>query len=56
MLYGAEEAKSLIKRVTDAFNQIPSGKKHLIKISKTAHKIGDERYLNTIHQATRELL
>lgn len=56
MFYGAEEARSLIKRVTNAFDQIPSNKKHLIRILETAHKIGDERYLNTIHQATRELL
>lgn len=56
MLYGAEEAKALIKRVTEAFDQISSEEKHLIRISKTEHKIGDVRYLRTIHQATRELL
>ncbi|MCL4418739.1 hypothetical protein M1146_01400 [Patescibacteria group bacterium] len=56
MLYGAQEAKPLIRRVTDAFDQISTEKKHLIRISETKHEIGDKRYLNTIHQATRELL
>ena len=56
MLYGAEEEKSLIRRVTDAFDKISSKQKHLIKISKTEHEIGNKRYLNTIHQAARELL
>lgn len=56
MLYGGQEAKTLIKRVTGAFDQISGTKKHLIRISKTKHEIGNKRYLNTIHQASRELL
>jgi esterase/lipase len=56
MLYGAEEAKSLIRRVTETFDQISSRKKHLIKISEASHKISDEKYLNTIYQAARDLL
>lgn len=56
MLYGSQEARTLIKRVTGAFDQISSKKKHLIRISKTKHEIGNKKYLNTIHHATRELL
>lgn len=55
MLYGAQEAKSLIKRVTNAFDQIESSEKHLIRISKTEHEIGNKRYLKTIHYATKQL-
>lgn len=56
MLYGEQEARILIKRVTDAFGHLSTNKKHLIRISKTTHDIGDKRYLNTIHKASRELL
>ncbi len=56
MLYGAQETKVLIKRVTDAFGQIPAQKKHLIPILKAEHEIGDKRYLNTIHYAVSKLL
>lgn len=55
MLYGAQEAKSLIKRVKETFEQIESGRKHLVSISKTEHEIGNKRYLNTIKQAALEL-
>jgi len=55
MMYGAQEAKSLIRRVTDAFNRISSANKFLISIYKTEHNIGTKRYLNKIHQAARAL-
>lgn len=56
MLYGTQEARSLIRRTKDAFDQISSCQKYLIPILKTDHEIGDRRYLNTIHQVARELL
>jgi hypothetical protein len=56
MLYGKDESKPLIKRVTRAYNQIPSLRKYLIPIAKTEHDIGDSNYLRTIHQAAKELL
>ncbi len=56
MLYGTQETKALIHRTKDAFHKVVSKHKHLIPIQKTEHNIGDKRYLNTIHQATRELL
>lgn len=55
MLYGVKETKSLIKRVTDAFDQISCTNKYLIPIKETDHDIGDRRYLNTIHQIAKEL-
>lgn len=55
MLYGAKEAKSLIKRVNEAFDQVTSRDKYLIPVRKTEHNIGDKRYLHKIHQATRAL-
>lgn len=55
MMYGALEAKSLIKRVTDAFNRIYSANKFLISIYKTEHNIGAKRYLSEIHQAAKAL-
>ena len=55
LLYGTRETKSLITRVTDAFDNINSTRKYLIPIQKTEHNIGDKRYLRTILQATRDL-
>ena len=55
MMYGAAEAKSLIKRVTDTFSDISSGNKFLFSIYKTEHDIGDKRYLDKIHLAARVL-
>ncbi len=55
MLYGEKEAKPLIKRVNQAFYQIPSPHKYLVSIKKTEHNIGDKRYLHTIHQAAKVL-
>lgn len=55
MLYGAKEAKSLIKRATEAFDQISSAHKYLIPIRETEHNIGDKKYLNIIHQVAKVL-
>lgn len=55
MMYGAQEAKSLIRRVTDAFNRISCANKFLISIYKTEHNIGTKRYLNEIHQIAKAL-
>ncbi len=55
MLYGAKETKSLVKRVTEAFDQISSPHKYLISIQETEHDIGDRRYLHKIHQIAKDL-
>ena len=55
MMYGAQEARSLIRRANDTFNHISSANKFLFSIYKTEHDIGDKRYLNKIHQAARVL-
>lgn len=55
MLYGAKEARPLIKRVRDAYGKILSTNKYLISIKETEHNIGDKRYLNKIHQAAKQL-
>lgn len=55
MLYGAKEAKSLIKRVTVTFDQILSTDKYLIPIQETEHNIGARKYLNKIHQIAKQL-
>lgn len=55
MLYGAKEAKALIKRVNEAFDQVSSTNKYLIPIRATEHNIGDKKYLNKIHQVAKTL-
>lgn len=55
MMYGQQEARSLIRRVTDTFQNISSANKFLISIYKTEHNIGTKRYLINIHQAARAL-
>lgn len=55
MMYGSQEARSLIRRVTDTFANISSANKFLISIYKTEHNIGTKRYLTKIHQAARAL-
>ncbi|MBI4080314.1 MAG: hypothetical protein HY430_00920 [Candidatus Levybacteria bacterium] len=53
MLYGAKEAKTLIKRVTETYGHLSSTDKYLIPIEKTTHDIGDKRYLTKIHQIAK---
>lgn len=55
LLYGEKEAKSLINRVNEIYDQIPSTHKYLLPILKTEHNIGDKRYLQKIHQIARTL-
>lgn len=55
MLYGSKEARSLVKRVVQTFDNIKLSKKFLLKINKTEHNIGDKRYLQTIHQVAQTL-
>lgn len=55
ILYGTEEATSLIRRATRAFNQIQKRKKYIIPILKTEHNIGDKKYLQTIELAARAI-
>ncbi len=56
MLYGREETRSLIKRVTEAFGEVTLAHKQLIPIKKTEHNIADKKYLFKIHEAARSLL
>lgn len=56
MLYGQEEASTLVKRVTDTFGQVKSPKKYLITVAKSDHEIGNSNYLHSIHYATQNLL
>lgn len=53
MLYGSHEARSLIKRVTSAFHEIPSENKLLVKIKKGDHYIASKRYLHAIFHSTQ---
>jgi len=55
MLYGSKEAKSLVRRVVETFDDIKLSKKQLLRIKKTEHNIGDKRYLQTIHEVARTL-
>lgn len=54
-LYGAKEAKTLIKRVTETYGHIRSTRKHLIPIREAEHNIGDKRYLYKIQQIAKTL-
>ena len=56
MLYGSQEARSLIKRVKETFEQIDSKQKHLVSIRKTEHEIGNKRYIESIHLAAKNFL
>ena len=56
MLYGTQEARSLILRVKNTFEELPSKNKHLISIKKTDHNIGDKKYLHSIQMASKNLL
>lgn len=52
MLYGAREAKELIKRVKTVFENIDKKNKYLLSIKNTDHDIADKKYLNKILEAT----
>lgn len=56
MLYGVQEAKSLIKRVSETFYQIPTTQKKLFAVKKAEHNLGNTSYLEKIKQATMRLL
>lgn len=56
MLYGEDEAKSLVKRVYDAFEKIELPKKYLVPITGVQHDIGDSKYLLRIHQVAQRLV
>lgn len=56
MLYGAQEARTLIRRVTETFGEITVPYKKLISIKKTEHDIKDKKYLHQIYLATQSLL
>jgi pimeloyl-ACP methyl ester carboxylesterase len=55
MLYGMKEEKSLIYRVQETYQQIPSRHKYLIPIQKTDHDIANKRYLESIHLSAKQL-
>lgn len=56
LLYGSKEARSLIRRVNDAFEQINLEEKYIQRIKATDHNIGDKRYLQSIHQVAQKLV
>lgn len=56
MLYGANESKPLIARVTKTFKQIPSIDKYLFSIQNTQHNIADKKYVSAIQYATKTFL
>lgn len=56
MLYGKQEARTLIKRVVESFDEIESPHKRLIPIKKAEHNIADKRYILTISEAAKNLL
>jgi esterase/lipase len=56
MLYGANEAKPLIKRVNDTFNKIITPRKYLTAIKQTEHYLGNKRYLYQIHKTAQSLI
>jgi alpha-beta hydrolase superfamily lysophospholipase len=55
MLYGKDEAKSVVKRVSDAFEKIELNNKYLVPINGAEHNIGDAKYLLRIHQVAQRL-
>lgn len=56
LFYGADESKSLIRRVESAYKQIKTKEKYLIQIQKVDHDISDKKYLSTVHHMTSALL
>lgn len=56
MLYGANESKPLIARVTKTFKHIPSNGKYLFSIQNVQHNIADKKYMSAIHYATKTFL
>ncbi len=55
LLYGKNEARSVIRRVSETYRQISVTQKYLIPIKDTEHDIGNRRYLHTIAQIARVL-
>jgi hypothetical protein len=51
MLYGKQEAKALIKRVNETFENVNIQNKHLIPIKNAEHNIADKKYLHKIEEA-----
>ncbi|HYK07971.1 MAG TPA: hypothetical protein VEW42_00555 [Candidatus Eisenbacteria bacterium] len=56
MLYGSDESKPLIARVTKTFQHIPSNGKYLLSIQNVTHNIADKKYMTAIHYATKTFL
>ncbi|MDP3941624.1 MAG: hypothetical protein Q8Q49_04940 [bacterium] len=55
MLYGADEERTLIRRVIKTFEQIVSTKKYLLQITGADHDIGNKRYLQIIRKVAKTL-
>ncbi len=55
LLYGKNEARSVIRRVSETYRQISVTQKYLIPIKDTEHDIGNRRYLHTIAQIAKLL-
>ncbi len=56
MLYGKDEAASLVNRARDAFEKITLENKYLIPVDGAQHNIGDSKYLLRIHQVAQRLI
>jgi hypothetical protein len=55
LLYGSKEARSLIRRVNDAFTRITLEEKSVQRVKEVDHNISDPRYLQSIHDLAKEL-
>lgn len=55
MLYGKNEAKDLVKRVSETFIDLKLQNKYLIPVESAEHNIGHKEYLFSIHASTRVL-
>ena len=55
MLYGRLEARTLIKRVHETFEQATVSHKYLLPIKNTEHNIADKKYIYKIQEAAKFL-
>ncbi len=56
MLYGKNEARDLVKRVSETFQDIKLQNKFLIPVENVEHELGNKEYLFSIHASARILL
>ncbi len=56
MLYGKNEARDLVKKVSETFQDIKLQNKFLIPVANVEHNLGHKEYLFSIHASARVLL